>query len=387
MPDEIIGQIDEKFFICGVDALYTVGKRDDGKSVWHSALDRLKERNISHILNVADESIYSPGPGDNAVNASEPLVEQLRSAVSQLRILGTEDVDTQDLSQYFEEMAAFVKEGREATGVVVHCRQGHSRGATGALCYLVLGTHLCLNAAFEKVHRIRSQIKPNAGFWRQLRELEASLLKKGVELKENPQGLVSDQERAAARRVIRDLDQRDLGQRYMALSKTTLAGKIGQGADRNDSREKLAEIAHRVGRLLAQRGESVAVTESSNFNAVVSDALLNVPGSSSFFKGKKDASQPANAEEKEMVRQALEVTEQLNATWGLSAATAAATGGQAMLAIAANLPGAKKPEQRTRKLKTELQDEEQNLLVFGCSTLDLFEQALQDAPAAGASKL
>ena len=37
-----------------------------------------------------------------------------------------------------------------------------------------------------------------------------------------------------------------------------------------------------------------------------------------YFANKKDASQPANAEEKEMVRQALEVTEQLNATWGLS---------------------------------------------------------------------
>jgi len=397
MPDAIIGQIDEKFFIGGVDGLYTT---TDG--VWMAAMDRLKERNISHILNVAEEFIYSPGPGDNAKSASTPLVDQLRS-VAKVKIFGEEDVDTTDLSQHFEEMVAFIKEGRESgTGVYCHCRQGHSRGATAALSYLVLGTQLSLNAAFEKIHRIRTQIKPNAGFWRQLRELEASLLKKGVDLKENPEAAVSEQERAAARKVIRDLDQRDLGQRYMALSKTTLAGKIGQGADRNGSREKLEEIAHRIGRLLVARGETLAVSESPESN-VISEVMLQVPGASAFYKGAANAADAAESPtEESMFQEASKIREQLSATWALSAAglgggaggapgrlTAAPTGnqgqpGQAMLAIAGE--SAKKAEKNktTRKLKTEIKDGEQNILVYACSTLDLLEQALQEAPVSGA---
>merc|ERR1711879_881805 len=41
-----------------------------------------------------------------------------------------------------------------------------------------------LEAAFRKVHRVRIQILPNAGFWRQLRQLETKLRGSGMELRE-----------------------------------------------------------------------------------------------------------------------------------------------------------------------------------------------------------
>merc|ERR1719433_752701 len=52
----------------------------------------------------------------------------------------------------------------------------------------MLKEHLCLEAAFHKVHRDRIIIKPNAGFWQQLRRLEAQLRAQGAELRELYEG-------------------------------------------------------------------------------------------------------------------------------------------------------------------------------------------------------
>ena len=57
---------------------------------------------------------------------------------------------------------------------VVHCRQGISRSAALCVAYLMLRRGLSCAAGFRKVHRARSVVRPNNGFWKQLRDLEAS---------------------------------------------------------------------------------------------------------------------------------------------------------------------------------------------------------------------
>ena len=108
-----------------------------------------------------------------------------------MRCLNTQDVETQDLTPYFEDAHAHIEAVRAMKGrIVVHCEQGGSRWASAVLASLMLrvrdsktgakGSNL--TPAIRKVYRARGRIRPNNGSWRQLRGLEVQLLKEGVPL-------------------------------------------------------------------------------------------------------------------------------------------------------------------------------------------------------------
>jgi predicted protein tyrosine phosphatase len=158
-----IDRIDEGLFICGVEALKKV--------------DRLHNLGIKRILNVATSDLYTSHMCDG-----KTLIEQLRPF--EPKIIGVQDHEGVNLSVHFEKMADFIEAGRNAGGVVVHCVAGQSRSATACISYLMIKQGLSLNSAWRKVYQVRNCIKPNPGFWKQLRELEAKLKSREVSLHE-----------------------------------------------------------------------------------------------------------------------------------------------------------------------------------------------------------
>eukprot|EP00906_Rhabdomonas_costata_P019325 RCo028233 len=74
----------------------------------------------------------------------------------------------------FEGPLAFIQEALDQGGVVfVHCMQGKSRSASLVIAYVMRAYGMSLDDALAKVQELRSCAKPNSGFMKQLRELEA----------------------------------------------------------------------------------------------------------------------------------------------------------------------------------------------------------------------
>lgn len=160
-----ICKIEEGFFICGVDAL-----RD---------FERLRRLGIRCVLNAAQRDLYTMG--------DDPSLARIEDEF-EVKIIGAEDAEDCNLSVRFNEIADFIEGGRAKGGVVVHCAAGISRASTSSMAYLMIKENWELNAAFMHVHCVRTFIRPNVGFWRQLRDLEQSLKARGVELKPLPAG-------------------------------------------------------------------------------------------------------------------------------------------------------------------------------------------------------
>jgi len=165
-----INKIQEGFYICGVEAL--------------NPTSRLQELGIKCVLNAATADLYPIS------RRTGKLEENLREAGLEIFIVGADDAPHFNLSNHFEEIADFIEAGRAKGGVVVHCAAGISRATTSCCAYLMMKEQWTLEAAFFQVHGVRRYVRPNEGFWRQLRDLEASLLHKGVELKPLPQDWV-----------------------------------------------------------------------------------------------------------------------------------------------------------------------------------------------------
>lgn len=154
-----INKIDEGFYICSCQALFPTS--------------RLRELGICCVLNAAEADLYTP-----------KLAEELKAF--DVKILGAQDAQKCNLSRHFAEIADFIEAGRAKGGVVVHCAAGISRASTSACAYLMIKEHWSLDAAFSRVYGVRSVCRPIAGFWRQLRDLEASLIYQGIELRSLP---------------------------------------------------------------------------------------------------------------------------------------------------------------------------------------------------------
>lgn len=162
-----INKIDEGLYICGVNAL--------------NDFDRLRRLGITCILNAAETELYQhcPSSGGELENIQQNF---------EVKVIGADDAPQFNLSVYFAEIADFIEAGIKKGGVVVHCAAGVSRASTSSIAYLMIKEHLALRAAFLRIHSVRNCISPNIGFWRQLRDLEASLIADGVILDAAPTG-------------------------------------------------------------------------------------------------------------------------------------------------------------------------------------------------------
>ncbi|MDP6666168.1 MAG: CinA family protein [Dehalococcoidia bacterium] len=157
---------------------------------------------------------------------------------------------------------------------------------------------------------------------------------------------------------------------------------------------RLSELAASVGALLKERGDTVAVAESST-GGLVSAALLAVPGASAYFVGgavvytgpARDRFIGIDLDEHPGMRSASEPyalllagtnRKNLNTTWGLAETGAAGpTGnrygddaGHTCMAVSGSIEIAE-------TLETGLTDRETNMQIFAEHTLELFERVLR----------
>ncbi|CAH8314339.1 unnamed protein product [Eruca vesicaria subsp. sativa] len=118
----------------------------------------LKSSNVTHILTVA--SSLTPAHPDDFV-------------YKLVRVVDKEDTN---LEIFFDECVDFIDEAKKLGGsVLVHCFVGKSRSVTIVVAYLMKKHGMSLNQALEHVKSIRPVACPNAGFIKQLQDLEKSL--------------------------------------------------------------------------------------------------------------------------------------------------------------------------------------------------------------------
>ena len=85
------------------------------------------------------------------------------------------DIESFDLSKYFEETYEAIESGLKNGGVLVHCAAGISRSATIVIAYLMKKNKWSYQEAYNFVRKKRNVICPNSGFVRQLRNYEKKL--------------------------------------------------------------------------------------------------------------------------------------------------------------------------------------------------------------------
>jgi nicotinamide-nucleotide amidase len=161
----------------------------------------------------------------------------------------------------------------------------------------------------------------------------------------------------------------------------------------------LAELAQAVGTLLKERGETIAVAESSS-GGLISAALLAIPGASKYYRGggviytlvARTELLRADAEAVRGLRSSSEpyaqflaerVRTQLGATWGIGETGAAGpTGnrygdkaGHSGIAVAG-------PRPRSITVETGIDDREANMWTFTRRALALLEACLGEKVSA-----
>mmetsp|Transcript_12818 Transcript_12818/g.39415 ORF Transcript_12818/g.39415 Transcript_12818/m.39415 type:complete len:129 (+) Transcript_12818:2046-2432(+) len=86
------------------------------------------------------------------------------------------DVPEENLLVHLDEAVAFIAEAREnSSSILVHCQMGVSRSASAVIAYIMKTYGWDLDRAHAYVKSKRNVVKPNKGFWQQLREFEQRL--------------------------------------------------------------------------------------------------------------------------------------------------------------------------------------------------------------------
>ncbi|XP_041645034.1 dual specificity protein phosphatase 19-like isoform X1 [Cheilinus undulatus] len=115
-------------------------------------IDTLRRHKVSHVLNVA-------------YGVNNLFHDQL--VYKTVEIL---DLPETDITSYFGECSSFIDQAREQDGVVlVHCNAGVSRSSSIVIGYLMLREGLMFDAAYSQVKLARPSIRPNPGFYEQLK--------------------------------------------------------------------------------------------------------------------------------------------------------------------------------------------------------------------------
>ncbi|KAM6933372.1 dual specificity protein phosphatase 14 [Xenentodon cancila] len=126
----------------------------------HSALNLsvLTSRNVTLVVNASGMQ-----------NIPYPLLGSL-----QVLHVPVQDQPHAPLIFYFDLVAEQIQQNQTGS-TLVHCTAGRSRSPALIMAYLMRCEGLSLRQAHELVLECRPFIRPNAGFWRQLMDLERSL--------------------------------------------------------------------------------------------------------------------------------------------------------------------------------------------------------------------
>lgn len=77
-----------------------------------------------------------------------------------------------DVSVYFDNCIAFIRDAQHHGSVLVHCAQGVSRSASVVIAYLIRERGMTFSEALSHSQKVRPVVKPNDAFVRQLRAYE-----------------------------------------------------------------------------------------------------------------------------------------------------------------------------------------------------------------------
>ena len=102
--------------------------------------------------------------------AAADVPPSARAAAHHLHI-DIEDDESADLLAHVDRIVAFVEQHR-AGGVLAHCVVGQSRSAAALIAFAIAQLGATRHSALAALRRVRPMSRPNAGFWRQLEELE-----------------------------------------------------------------------------------------------------------------------------------------------------------------------------------------------------------------------
>ncbi|KAF1810219.1 dual specificity protein phosphatase 12 [Eremomyces bilateralis CBS 781.70] len=112
----------------------------------------LEEANITHVLSVL------------RVDTEKELFLPYKHLA-----IHVDDVDDENLLQYFPATNAFIQEGLNGGGgVLVHCAMGKSRSATCVVAFLIHKYGITPQQAIEQIRQSRPFVEPNDGFMQQL---------------------------------------------------------------------------------------------------------------------------------------------------------------------------------------------------------------------------
>lgn len=118
----------------------------------------LTQLGINFVINVAPEL------------PDTPLANSTNILYLRINIM---DSTHADLAQHFDEVSDMIEEIRLNNGkTLVHCVAGVSRSASLCLAYLMKYSGMNLKDAFLHIKSVRPQIRPNSGFFQQLRSYE-----------------------------------------------------------------------------------------------------------------------------------------------------------------------------------------------------------------------
>lgn len=117
--------------------------------------DKLFIGTLSEIINVSNKTIPS-------------YMKELDLKSTSLNILDESD---QDISQYFDLTYQIISQNlQENKKILVYCQMGRSRSVTIILNYIMTQGNISYEMAFIKLLYVKSEIGPNKGFIKQLKD-------------------------------------------------------------------------------------------------------------------------------------------------------------------------------------------------------------------------
>ncbi|XP_077992352.1 dual specificity protein phosphatase 3-like isoform X1 [Glandiceps talaboti] len=133
-------------------------------------VDRLKHLGITHVLNVAQGTRFGHVDTDETYYENSGII---------FKGIKATDVAGFKLLPFWEDTGEFIHTAlsEQGTKILVHCREGFSRSAATTIAYLMMYHNLTAQEATRAV-RAKREVGPNAGFLKQLCQLDATLLEK-----------------------------------------------------------------------------------------------------------------------------------------------------------------------------------------------------------------